>query len=148
MAAELGMDLTEAQKEIIVQLNELDEMHQEAFQHIDLIQQQREKWHDRFIKKKQFKVGDWALLFDSRFKDFKGKFNTHWLGPYEIEVVFNNGSVKIQTIDDEKVSFLVNGHRLKLYQNPKSKGEFVKDIMEQVEMQMVGEGVSPHPSSS
>jgi hypothetical protein len=122
MATELGMDLIEAQKERIVQLNELDEMHQEYFQHTDLIQQQREKWHDRFIKKKQFKVGDWALLFNSRFKDFKGKFNTRWLGPYEIEAIFDNGSIKIQTIDDEKVSFLVNGHRLKLYQKPKSKG--------------------------
>jgi transposase InsO family protein len=31
MVLELGMDLTEAQKEIIVQLNELDEMHPEDF---------------------------------------------------------------------------------------------------------------------
>jgi hypothetical protein len=38
MAAELGMDLTDAQKEKIVQLNELDEMCQEDSQHIDLIQ--------------------------------------------------------------------------------------------------------------
>jgi hypothetical protein len=63
----------------------------------------------------------------------KGKFNTCCLGPYGIEAIFDNGSVKIQTIDDEKVSFLV-GHRLKLYKNPKSKGEFVKDIVEQVEL--------------
>jgi len=68
-------------------------------------------------------------LFNSRFKEFKGNFNTRWLGPYYIEVVNNNGSAKIQTIDDEKVS-LVNGKRLKLFQNPKYKGEFVKDIME------------------
>lgn len=78
--------------------------------------------------------GGWALLFDSRFKDFKGKFNTHWLGSNEIEALFDNGSVKIQAIYDEKVSFLVNGHQLNLYQKPKSKGEFVKDIMEQADM--------------
>jgi hypothetical protein len=70
-------------------------------------------------------------LFDSIFKDFKGNFNTRWLGPYEIEAIFDNGSVKIQTLGDEKVSFLVNGHRLKLYQKHKLKGELVKDIMEQ-----------------
>jgi hypothetical protein len=87
-------------------------------------------------------------LFDSRIKDFKGKFNTCWLGSYDIEAIFDNISVKIQTIDYEKVSFLVNGHMLKLYQKPKYKGEFFKDIMEQVELQMVGEGVSLEPSSS
>jgi hypothetical protein len=69
-----------------------------------------EKWHDRFIKKKQFQVGDWALLFDSRFKNFKGKFSTHWLGPYEVDMVFDNGSVKIKTIDGSGISFVVNGH--------------------------------------
>jgi hypothetical protein len=90
-------------------------MHQDAFQHTILVQQQREKWHDKFIKKIQFKAGDWALLFDSRFKNFKDKFTTHWLGPYEVETVFYNGSVKIKTIDNEGVSFLVNGHILKLY---------------------------------
>lgn len=148
MVVELRMDLTKAQKERFFQLNELDVMCQGAFQHTNFIQQQRKKWHYRFIKKKQFKVDDWALLFDSRFKDFKGKFNTRQLGPYEIEFFFYSGSIKIQTIDDEKVSCLVNGNRLNLYQKPKSNEDFFKDIMEQDEMHMVGEGISPHLSSS
>ena len=97
-------------------------MRWDALQHTDMVQQQRARWHDKFIKKKQFHEGDWALLFDSRFKDFIGKLTTHWLGPYEVEQVFDNGSVRICIIDDEKVSFLVNGHRLRLYQKPMSKG--------------------------
>jgi len=52
METKFGMDLTEEQKERIVQLNDLDKIHQKDFQHTDLIQQKREKWHDRFIKKK------------------------------------------------------------------------------------------------
>jgi hypothetical protein len=51
-----------------------------------MIQHQRDKWHDRFIKKNKFKAGDWALLFDSRFKYFRGKFHTRWLGPYDIDI--------------------------------------------------------------
>jgi len=47
-----------------MQLNQLDEMIQEAIEHNILIQKQRAHWHDKFIKKKQFKVGDWALVFD------------------------------------------------------------------------------------
>jgi hypothetical protein len=53
-------------------------------------------------------------LFDSRFKIFKGKLTTQWLGPYEVVTMFDNGAVKIKKIDDGQASFVVNGHRLKL----------------------------------
>ena len=59
------------------QLNELDEIRQDAILRTDLVQHQRTKWHDRYIKERKFQKGDWALLFDSKFKDFKGKFQTH-----------------------------------------------------------------------
>ena len=121
LAANLGIDLSEAQKERIMQLNQLDQMRQASIEHNILIQQQRVHWLDKFVKKKQLKVGDWALLFDSKFKNFKAKFTTHWLGPYEVAWVYDNGSVKIQTIDGEASSFTVNGHRLKLYNKPVNK---------------------------
>ena len=79
------MDLSEAQKHILEQLNELDEIRQETVQRTGLVQQQRAQWHDKYIKNKRFQEGDWALLFDSKFKYFQGKFQTHWLRPYEIE---------------------------------------------------------------
>ena len=52
----------------------------------------RGRWHNKNIKNKHFKVGDWELLFDSKFKNFKRKLNTHWLGPDKVEEVFENGS--------------------------------------------------------
>jgi hypothetical protein len=111
-ATDLNLELTEAQKQRIAQLNELDEIKQEAFQQTELVQQQRATWHDKLIKKKEFAPRNWALLFDSRFKKFRGKLTTRWLGPYEVVSVSGNGAVKIKTIDDQNVSFLVNGHRL------------------------------------
>lgn len=77
-------------------------------------------------------------MFDSQFKDFRGKLTTHWFGPYEVEKVFNNGSVRICRIDDEKVSFLVNGHRLRLYQKPMSKSQFILDLQSQEEFEIIG----------
>ena len=77
-------------------------------------------------------------MFDSWFKDFRGKLTTRWLGPYEVEQVFDNGSVRICTIDDEKVSFLVNGHRLRLYQKPMSKDQFILDLQTQEEFEIMG----------
>ena len=80
----------------------------------------------KYIKEKNFQAGDWALLFDSNFKDFQGKFQTNWLGPYEIENTFENGAVIIRTIDEENVPLLVNVHQLKVYHNPISREEFIK----------------------
>jgi hypothetical protein len=54
MTTDLGMDPTEAQKQRTAQLNELDEMRQKDFQHTDIIQHQRKRWHDRVIENKQF----------------------------------------------------------------------------------------------
>ena len=40
------------------------------------------------------------------------------MGPYEVVIAFDNGSVEIKTIDGSQISFVVNGHRLKLYHQP------------------------------
>jgi transposase InsO family protein len=64
LAAELGLDLSEAQKKRVMQLNELGEMRQDVLQRTILVQSQRSKWHDKYIKKNHFQPGDWALLFD------------------------------------------------------------------------------------
>ena len=119
------------------QLNELDEIRQDAVQRTSIVQQQRAKWHDKYIKEKKFQAGDWALLFDSKFKDFQRKFRTHWLGPYEIEEVFNNGVVRIRTIDEINVPLLVNGHQLKIYHKLISRDNFTKIFQDNTEMKLV-----------
>jgi hypothetical protein len=55
---QLGMDLDEVHKQRVMQLNELDEIKKDALQRTTLIQDQRDKWHDKFIKKKSFQPGD------------------------------------------------------------------------------------------
>ena len=53
-AIEMNLDVTEAQKRRLNQLNELDEKRLAAVDQTVLLQQQRSNWHDRFIKKKIF----------------------------------------------------------------------------------------------
>lgn len=86
------------------------------------------RWHDTFIKVKKFNPSDWALPFDSMFKDFQGKFQTLWLGPYEINTNFYNGVVRIRNIDEQGITFLVDGNKLKLYHNSLKKEEFVRHL--------------------
>ena len=128
MVAQLDLDLDHAQKERLLQLNGLDEYKLQALIHTEVLQLQRKIWHDRNIKEKQFQGGDWELLYDSRYKDFKGKLRTRWLGPYTMDKSNENGSVLIRTIDDEAIPMLFNGHRLKVYKKPLSKREFIEDL--------------------
>ena len=55
MAVQLGLDLTEAKKHRLEQINELDEIRQDVVQKTSLVQQQRARWHDKYIKEKKFK---------------------------------------------------------------------------------------------
>ena len=70
------------------------------------------------------------------------------MGPYEVVTTFNNGSVEINTIDDSKTSFVVNGHGLRLYHQPISRQDFVKNVFQQKEMELVEEEVIPPPPDS
>ena len=81
------------------------------------VQKAREKaWHDRHIKHKIFQVGDLVLLYDSKFIKFPGKFKTHWLGPYQIQQITDGGAIQLSTLSGEFLPTLINGSRLKLYQ--------------------------------
>jgi hypothetical protein len=119
----------------------LEEKRLYAIHQTTILQQQISKWHDKNIKNKQFQKGNWALLYDSRFKELQGKLRTRWLGPYEVDTVFPNGTVRLLTIDDSKTSLLVNGHRLRLYQRPISKEDFKATCMADAQFLSV-EGVS------
>ena len=85
------------------------------------------------------------MLYDSKYKYFKGKLRTRWLGPYVIEKCHDNGSVQIKTIDAEAIPLLVNGHILKVYKGPLSKQDFIDGIKKIV---MMMEQVSAPTSSS
>ena len=126
------------------QLNELDEKRLDAIHQTTMIQQQRTKWHDKIIKHKKFQKDNWALLYDSLFKEFQGKLCTRWLGPYKVDTVFPNGIVRLLTIDDSKTPLLVNGHRLHLYQQPISKEDFKATCVADSHYFFLEEPPAPH----
>jgi hypothetical protein len=73
-------------------MNSLDEYIMQEVFNTEVVQQQPKDWNYKKIKYIKFKEGDWALLYDSRFKYFKGKLMKSWLGPYNIEKFYDNGS--------------------------------------------------------
>ena len=59
------------------------------------------------------------------------------MGPYEIVQVYENRSIKLTTIDGEGNTFIVNGHRLKLYHKPISKEDFIQTVSQQREVEIL-----------
>jgi hypothetical protein len=72
-------------------------------------------WHDRHIKRNSFKEGDLVFLYDSKFFQHLGKFRVHWLGPYEVNIITDGGSVKLKVLGGTKFKGMINEIRLKLY---------------------------------
>ena len=75
--------------------------------------------------------------------NFKRKLLIRWLGPYEVEIIYDNGLVKVKTIDADQNYFVVNGHQLKVYHKPLSKEDFTKHVLQNSKAQLVRKGNSP-----
>ena len=58
------------------------------------------------------------------------------------------GQYKNKKIDDSQTSFVVNRHRLRLYHQPISRQDFVKNVLQQKEMELVEDEVIPPPPDS
>ncbi|GKE63809.1 reverse transcriptase domain-containing protein, partial [Tanacetum coccineum] len=67
-----------------LQLNELNELRDQAYDNSLIYKERTKKLHDFKIKNRIFNVGDRVLLFNSCLKIFSGKLKTHWSGPFTI----------------------------------------------------------------
>nr|GEZ40017.1 DNA-directed DNA polymerase [Tanacetum cinerariifolium] len=96
-----------------LQLNELNELRDQAYENSLIYKERTKKLHDSKIKNRIFNVGDQVLLFKSHLKIFSRKLKTRWLGPFTIAQVFPYGTIELSQPDGP--NFKVNGHRLKHY---------------------------------
>ncbi|GJR13661.1 reverse transcriptase domain-containing protein [Tanacetum coccineum] len=96
-----------------LQLNELNELRDQAYENSLIYKERTKKLHDSKIKTRIFNVGDRVLLFNSRLKIFSGKLKTRWSGPFTITKVFPYGTIELSQPDGP--NFKVNGHRVKHY---------------------------------
>ncbi|GKA40463.1 reverse transcriptase domain-containing protein [Tanacetum coccineum] len=96
-----------------VQLNELNELRDHAYENSLIYKEKTKRIHDSKIKNRVFNVGDRVLLFNSRLKIFSGKLKTRWSGPFTITQVFPYGTIELS--QNSGPNFKVNGHRLKHY---------------------------------
>ncbi|CAN6704234.1 unnamed protein product [Malus baccata var. baccata] len=106
-----NMDIDAAGLHRKLQLNELEEVRNEAYENSRMYKEKTKAFHDRMIRSKTFSIGQKVLLFNSRLRLFP---------------------VQIQSLKTQQ-EFKVNGHRLKPYFTP-----FEEETVEEISLRPVG----------
>ena len=109
----LNFDFKTAKEERLLQLSELEELRNEAYDSATIYKDKTKKRHDQRILRKELRVGEKVLLFNSILKLFPGKLKSKWGGPYTVVPSNTFGTVTLRTDPGEE--FRVNGQRLKHY---------------------------------
>ncbi|GJX09774.1 hypothetical protein Tco_0199633 [Tanacetum coccineum] len=110
----------------VLQLNELNELRDQAYENSLIYKERTKKLHDSKIKNRIFNVGDRVLLFNSRLKIFSGKLKTRWSGPFTITKFFPYRTIELSQSDGPH--FKVNGHRVKHYFRGDLPPKVVQDL--------------------
>ncbi|GJT09070.1 putative nucleotidyltransferase, ribonuclease H [Tanacetum coccineum] len=91
-----------------IQLNELAELRDDAYENTRIYKERTNKWHDSRLRgDKDFKVGDKVLLYYSRLRMYPRKLKSKWSGLNIVKTVYPHGAVEITHRDG--FSFKVNG---------------------------------------
>nr|XP_027118748.1 uncharacterized protein LOC113735992 [Coffea arabica] len=117
-----NMNLEEAGAQRKLDLQELEEIRNEAYENALIYKEKSRAFHDQQISRKTFEVGQKVLLYQSRLKLFPGKLRSRWIGSFIVTHGFPYGAVEIRSTKTDN-TFVVNGHRLKYYYERFSGGE-------------------------
>ena len=98
---------------ILLQINELEELRNEAYDNAIIYKDKTKKWHYQKILRGNFKAGELILLYNSKFKLFLGKLKSRWSGPYTVVASTPFGAMTLKTNPGNE--FKMNGQRLKHY---------------------------------
>lgn len=115
VAVETRLTDSQSLRRRLTTLEELDESHRLSAQHIEAIQRRKKIAFDKKHEKHTLGVGMLILLQDGRKKNFPGKFDAVWMGPYIVNEVFANNSVQLTTLNGEKFPHRTAGSMCKEY---------------------------------
>nr|GFC08095.1 reverse transcriptase domain-containing protein [Tanacetum cinerariifolium] len=93
-----------------IQINELNELCDQAYENSLIYKEKTKRIHDSKIKNRVFNVGDRVLLFNSRLKIFSSKHKSRWSGPFTISQVFPYGTIEFHnpTVPNSKSMVIVS----------------------------------------
>jgi hypothetical protein len=125
---QLNFDLTKAGSQRKLQLNELEELRNDAYDCAKLYKARIKKAHDQSILRRSFEPGQ-KVLYNSRLYLFSGKLRSRWKGPFIVRSVFPYGAIEIEDPKND-TTFMVNGQKLKPFlelQSPEVEKTLLED---------------------
>jgi hypothetical protein len=98
-------------------IEELPRIRNKTKKEIEKAQNKQKEYHNRKIKiKEKYEIGDKVLYYKAaKEKQWSGKLEEKWKGPYLIHEIHLNGSYKIKELDGKILKVPVNGELLKKY---------------------------------
>jgi hypothetical protein len=97
-----------------LQINELEEIRNDAYENSKIHTRRIKKFHDKKILRKTFNVCKKVLLYNSQLHLFPEKLRSRCRGPFIVKHVYPYRAFDIKNPNNGNV-FKVNGHRLKAY---------------------------------
>ncbi|XP_073061835.1 uncharacterized protein [Primulina eburnea] len=92
----LNSSMDDANKLRKLQLNELDELRNDAYENSRIYKAKIKSFHDKTILRKSFEIGKKVLLYNSRLHIFPEQLRSRWTGPYVVKHVYPYGAVDIE----------------------------------------------------
>ncbi|XP_062093501.1 uncharacterized protein LOC133799503 [Humulus lupulus] len=110
-----NMEMDNAGQQRMLQLQELEEIRNDAYESSKIYKEKTTTFHDRNrIVRKTFDAGQKLLLYHSCLKLFLGKLKSRWVGPFIVVHHYPYEAVEISSPSTGKI-LKVNGQRLKPY---------------------------------
>ena len=103
----LNCDSQATKEKRLLQMNELEELRNEAYDNAIIYKDKTKKWHDQKTLRIEFKARELVLLYNSKLKLFPGKLKSRWSGPYTVIASTPFKAVTLKT--DSGNEFKVNG---------------------------------------
>ena len=110
----LNLDMNRVGLKRMLEVDELEELRNDAYFNSKIEKDRQKKWHDQLITQKTFNQGDQVLMYDSKLYLFSSKLKSRWTSPFIIHQAYLNGSVDLLNLKDKKI-FKVNEQRVKPY---------------------------------
>jgi hypothetical protein len=108
---QLNFNFLKAGSQRKLQLTELKELRNDAYDSSRKYKEHMKKVHDQRLRR-SFELGQKVLLYNSRLHLFHGKLKSWWTGPFIIRTVFSHGAIEIEDPKNGNI-FKVNGQRVK-----------------------------------
>ncbi|KAL6312871.1 hypothetical protein AAG906_041043 [Vitis piasezkii] len=80
----LNMDLSRPRLKRFLDLNEMEELRNDAYINSKISKERLKRWHDQLVSCKYFQKGQRVLLCDFKLHIFPGKLKSRWIGPFTI----------------------------------------------------------------